>query len=151
MSLAVDVSSDGTRVPVGRARVAEIARATLRTERVRNALMSITFVGRRSIARLNKSHLDHIGPTDVISFGFSRARPDDPVIGDIYICPDVARENARARRAPVREEMTRLVVHGVLHVLGHDHPEGDEADRERSEMWRKQERIVRRVSRAERR
>ena len=112
--------------------------------------MSITFVGRRAIARLNKSHLDRSGPTDVISFGFARATPNDPVIGDIYICPEVARDNARARRASVREEMTRLVVHGVLHVLGHDHPEGAERDRERSEMWRKQERIVRRVSRAER-
>lgn len=151
MSLAVDVSTADVRSPISRPRVAEIARTTLRSERVRNALLSITLVSRRAIARLNRTHLDHTGPTDVISFGFGRATPDDPVIGDVYICPDVARENARARGAPVREEMARLVVHGVLHVLGQDHPEGDETIRERSEMWRKQERIVRRVSGAERR
>ncbi len=146
MTLAVDVSSEDIRTPLGRARVAEIARAALRSERIRNALLSITFVGRRAIARLNKAHLDHAGPTDVISFGFARATPNDPVIGDIYICPEVARENARARQTPIREEMARLVVHGVLHILGHEHPDGEERVRERSEMWRKQERIVRRVA-----
>jgi probable rRNA maturation factor len=150
MSLAVDVSADDVRASVGRGRVAEIARTTLKSERVRDALLSITFVSRRAIARLNRTHLDHRGPTDVISFGFVRATPDDPVIGDIYICPDIARANARAHRTPVREEMARLIVHGVLHVLGHDHPEGDEVVRERSGMWRKQERIVRRVAGAAR-
>jgi probable rRNA maturation factor len=40
----------------------------------------------------------------------------------------------------VREELTRLIVHGVLHVLGHDHPDGD--DRAESPMWRRQERLV---------
>lgn len=148
MSLAVDVSADDVRAPIGRARVAEIARTTLQSEHVRNALLSITFIGRRAIARLNRTHLEHNGPTDVISFGFARATADDPVIGDIYICPEVARENAHVRGTPVREEMVRLVVHGVLHVLGNDHPAGDDAVRERSEMWRKQERIVRRVSKA---
>lgn len=145
MSLAVDVSSDDVRASVGRGRVAEIARTTLKSERVRNALLSITFVSRPAIARLNRTHLDHRGPTDVISFGFVRATADDPVIGDIYICPEIARQNARAHGTPVHEELTRLIVHGVLHILGHDHPEGDEVVRERSEMWRKQERIVRRV------
>ena len=145
MSLAVDVSADDVRASVGRARVAEIARKTLKSERVRNALLSITFVSPRAIARLNRTHLAHPGPTDVISFGFARATPDDPVIGDIYICPEVARHNARAHGTPVREELARLIVHGVLHVLGHDHPDGDDGVREASAMWRKQERIVRRV------
>ncbi|HMA25561.1 MAG TPA: rRNA maturation RNase YbeY, partial [Gemmatimonadaceae bacterium] len=81
---------------------------------------------------------------DVISFGFTRATTSDPVIGDVYICPDVARENAHARRTPVREEIARLVVHGILHVLGHDHPDGE--GRETSEMWRRQERLVRRAA-----
>ena len=151
MTLAVDVALDGTRVPIARARIADIARATLRSEKAkaRNALLSITFVDRASISRLNKRHLGHPGATDVISFGFTRAAPTDPVVGDIYICPDVARDNARARDVAVREEIARLVVHGVLHVLGYDHPDG--ATREESAMWRRQERLVKRVwSRARR-
>jgi len=143
MTLTVDVAADGVRLPLSRARVSEVARSALRRERVKDALVSITFLDRRAIARLNTTHLGHAGATDVISFGFVRATPRDPVIGDIYICPAVGRENAKARRAPVREEIARLVVHGVLHVLGHDHP--DER-RESSDMWQRQERLVRRAN-----
>lgn len=143
MSLGVDIALSGVRVPVSRARLAEVARVALRTEGVRAALLSITFVNRREITRLNREHLDHQAATDVISFGFTRATASDPVVGDIYIAPEVAREHARERGIGVREEIVRLVVHGVLHVLGHDHPEGE--SRERSPMWLRQERIVRRL------
>ena len=144
MSLDVDVATNGARSPLSRQAIVDAARTTLRGERVRNALLSITLLDRASIARLNRRHLGHSGDTDVISFAFDRPSRTDPVIGDIYIAPDVGRENARARGRPVREELTRLVVHGTLHVLGYDHPDG--ADRERSPMWKRQERIVRRLT-----
>lgn len=146
MSLDVEVASDGVRPALSRARVEAVARAVLRAEGVRHALVSVTFVTNARIAALNRRHLAHRGPTDVISFGFTRATALDPVIGDVYIAPEVARANAAANGVGVREELTRLVVHGVLHVLGHDHPEG--ADRERSPMWRRQERLVGRLLRA---
>jgi probable rRNA maturation factor len=144
MSLDITVSLPAGRAALSRARIVAGARAALRAERVRHALVSVTLLERAAMARLNREHLGHTGATDVISFGFTRATPADPVIGDIYLCPAVARENAKARAVPVREELVRLVVHGVLHVLGHDHPDGDE--REGSPMWRTQERIVRRLS-----
>jgi probable rRNA maturation factor len=142
VSLDVDVMTRGTRLPVSRARMCAAAARVLRSERIRDALVSITFLSTREIARLNATHLRHAGPTDVISFGFNRATASDPVVGDIYICAAVAKENARSRKSPIREELIRLVVHGALHVLGHDHPDDD---RERSPMWRRQERFVRRV------
>jgi probable rRNA maturation factor len=143
MSLDVDVTTNGIRASLGRYAIADVARAALRAERVRDALLSITLLDRAAIARLNRRHLGHTGATDVISFGFTRLTPRDPVVGDIYLCPAVARENAHDRGVPTREELTRLVVHGVLHVLGYDHPE--EERRETSDMWRRQERIVRRL------
>ena len=146
MSLDVDVAADQVRTPVSRARVAALARATLRAEGVRHALVSITFVTRRRIATLNEQHLGHRGATDIISFGFTRTTGDSPVIGDVYVAPEIARENARERGVGVREEIVRLVVHGILHVLGHDHPSGE--DREGSPMWRRQERLVRRLANA---
>ena len=149
MSLAVDVAASGVRVPVAAARVSALARGVLRAERVRHAMLSIAFVTEREIGRLNREHLGHRGPTDVISFGFAPPGSEPaggpsaaPVIGDIYIAPEVARENARRHGVGVREELARLVVHGVLHVLGHDHPEDDEG-RARSPMWRLQERRLR--------
>ena len=77
-------------------------------------------------------------PTDVLAFPL--AQPDGALAGDIYICRWVAAREARARRLPLAQELRRLVVHGVLHVLGYQHPEGGE--RTASPMWRRQERYV---------
>jgi probable rRNA maturation factor len=128
---------------MGRARVIDIAKRALVSEGVREAMISVTFVGTRAIAALNRKHLGHHGATDVISFGFSESARKGPVIGDIYIAPDVARANARIHGSRVGEEVARLIVHGVLHVLGYDH--ADDESRTASPMWRRQERIVQRV------
>jgi len=141
-SIVVDVAADEVRVPLARARVAELVTGVLRAERARDALVSVTFVSPRAIATLNRRHLGHRGPTDVIAFGMRDAAVG-PVIGDVYICPAVAREHAREHGVGVREEIARLVVHGTLHVLGHDHPDGEE--RLVSAMWRRQEALLRRL------
>ncbi len=143
MSIVVDIASNGLRLPIARTRLADAARAALRAEKVGDALLSVAVLDDRGIAALNRRHLGHRGPTDVISFGFQRATADAPVIGDVYIGLDAARRNARAAGVSLREELVRLVVHGVLHVLGHDHPEGEQ--RTSSEMWKRQERLVRRL------
>jgi probable rRNA maturation factor len=140
MSHVIDVEAAGVRVPLARRRVAEIARAVLRAEKVRRARLSITFLDDARIARLNRRHLGHRGPTDVISFALSDDATEG-LVGDIYIAPDFARRNAAEQGIRPRDELTRLVVHGVLHVVGYDHPEG--ADRYQSPMWARQERLVR--------
>ncbi len=76
----------------------------------------------------------------VIAFGLSH---DEQLVGDVYVCPSVARQSARRYKVPVREELVRLVVHGTLHVLGRDHDGGDR--RELSPMWRRQEDYVTQV------
>ena len=150
MSLDVDVAAAAVRVPVSRARVVRLVRAALRAEGVAHALVSVAFVSPRQMATLNRRHLGHAGATDVLSFGLHRAPSGtrDLAIGDIYIAPAVAARNARERRLPARQEIDRLVVHGVLHVLGHDHP--DDETRERSPMWKRQEAILRRFAGAAR-
>ena len=140
VSLIVDVSAAVVTAPIATSRVRDIATAVLRAEGVRDALVSIALVSPRQIARVNARHLGHAGPTDVISFALGRgtgASARGPVVGDIYIAPAVARTIAIG----VRQELARLVVHGTLHVLGYDHPEGD--DRTSSPMWRRQERLLR--------
>lgn len=144
MSISIGVSTDGVRLPLPRAATVTAATAVLRAERVRDAMLSITFVSTAAIRRLNRRHLDRTGATDVISFGFRRVGRTAPVVGDVYIASDVARQAARANRVPIREELVRLVVHGTLHVLGYDHPENDA--RVRSRMWRKQEQLVKRLA-----
>lgn len=140
MSRVVEVATESVRIPVARARVARVADRVLRAEGVRDATLSITFVTDRRIAALNWQHLRHRGPTDVISFSLAPAHAGAALEGDIYIAPDVARRNAVAAGTGTREELLRLVVHGVLHVIGHDHPEGE--GRCTSAMWRRQEQLL---------
>jgi len=162
--LAVAVGSEAVRVPVALERVRRLARGVLRAEGVQDALVSIAFVTPRAIARLNQAHLGHRGPTDVLAFGFAplisgaasqgRGRANGRqvlgggLVGDVYIAPSVARANAVRWGVGVREEVARLVVHGLLHVVGYDHPEG--GDRVDSPMWRRQEGLLRRLRGAQR-
>lgn len=143
MTLVVDVANEAERLPLSCRAVSELARSVLRAEGVRDALISLTFVSPRAMSALNRRHLRRRGSTDVIAFAFDRAAGNSPVIGDIYIAPTVARANAKRLSIGVREELARLVVHGTLHVLGHDHPEGE--GRTRSAMWRRQERLLARA------
>ena len=141
--LAIDVSSSVRRLLASKPRIKEAAVAALKAERVRDAMLSITFVGRAAMSELNRRYLGHHGPTDVISFGLGRQGRRGPVVADIYICPEIARANAKREGMSSQEELLRLVIHGTLHALGHDHPGG--AERTSSSMWRKQERILARV------
>ena len=141
--LAVDVSSTLRRRVVSLERARKVALLVLESEKVRNAMISIVFVSSQKIATLNSKYLKKNRPTDVIAFGFGSGSRGGAVVGDIYICPDVARTNAKAEHVSLREELDRLVVHGVLHVLGYDHPESD--SRISSRMWKKQEIILKRA------
>ncbi len=104
----------------------------------RLAEISVTFLSSPAMQRLNRDWLDHDRPTDVLAFALPG--PDQKVVGDMYVCPAVARIQARQLGVPVREELVRLVVHGALHILGYDHPAGP--TRAASPMWRRQERYV---------
>lgn len=141
MTIAVDVSVSGGRLPLARRAAAALAAAVLRAEGVRDARVSLAFVTTSAIAALNRRHLRHAGATDVLAFAFAPVR-GGPLVADIYIAPDVARAQARHLGVPVREELARLVVHGTLHVTGHEHPTGPA--RTRSRMWRRQELLLKR-------
>jgi probable rRNA maturation factor len=128
---------NGRRLPLPAALVRRAVETVLRGER-RRALISITFLGRDAMRRLNAEHKGHDRPTDVLSFAM--ADPAGRTVGDVYVCSWVAAREARARGISVRQELIRLVVHGTLHALGREHPEDER--RTTSPMWRRQERYV---------
>ncbi|MEO7985160.1 MAG: rRNA maturation RNase YbeY [Gemmatimonadales bacterium] len=132
-----EVVVSGRRLPLPASLVRRVVEAVLRGER-RAAAISVTFLGRDAMRRLNLRHKGHPRPTDVLAFALKE--PGGRAVGDVYICAYVARKESRARRLPLREELVRLVIHGTLHALGRDHPEGE--GRTRSPMWRRQERYV---------
>jgi probable rRNA maturation factor len=112
--------------------------AAVLTGEQRVADISITFLGVAAMQRLNHEHKRHDRPTDVIAFALPQ--PDGALTGDLYLCRGVAAREAHDRGIPVRQELLRLVIHGTLHVLGHDHPV--DGRRETSAMWRLQERYL---------
>lgn len=117
--------------------VERAARATVADRGVEDGALSLTLLDDRAMAALNRDWLNRDGATDVLAFALHD--PGEPPIGDIYLGVERAAAQARAEAEPARRELARLAVHGTLHVLGWDHPE---VDREQSEMWEHQERIV---------
>ncbi|MFV2006093.1 MAG: rRNA maturation RNase YbeY [Longimicrobiales bacterium] len=107
-------------------------------ETIEDAELSVTLQSDADIAGLNTEYLSREGPTDVIAFALHEA--GEPVLGDVYVGYGRAVAQAEERGIPLREELARLTIHGVLHVLGHDHDDG--AGRERSEMYRMQEALL---------
>lgn len=90
--------------------------------------------------RANRRATGRRGLTDVIAYALPQ--PDGSLLGDVYICPTAAAAAAH-NGSGLKKELVRLAVHGTLHVLGYDHPEG--SGRTRSRMWRLQERYVHRL------
>ena len=125
------------RAPLPAEAAARAVREVLRRER-RSAFISLTFVGRDRMRALNRRYMGKRGATDVLAFAL--AGPDGTLAGDVYVCPWYAAREAKRHRVSLREELVRLIVHGTLHVLGWDHP--DDASRNRSPMWHRQERYV---------
>lgn len=107
-------------------------------EEARPGEVSFTCLSADEIAEMNRRYLERDGPTDVIAFSLSG--PGGELSGDVYLSPPVAARSADERGIGPAEEIVRLVVHGALHVLGHEHPGGPE--RETSEMYRLQEELV---------
>jgi len=128
---------DGTRVP--RRRIDRALRATLRREAVSRAELSVTFISDAEIADLHGRYLGRPGVTDVLAFALHQDG-EDP-LGDVYVGHAQALRQAAEAGAEADEELLRLAVHGTLHVLGYDHPEGPE--RVRCEMYRVQEAVLR--------
>jgi probable rRNA maturation factor len=131
------VTVHGRPLPLPASTVRRVVTAVLAGER-RRAAVSVSFLGPLRMRRLNAEYKGHDRPTDVLSFALQP--PDGLRLADVYICTAMAKREARARQIPVRQELIRLIVHGTLHALGYDHPEDER--RERSAMWRRQERYV---------
>ncbi len=116
-----------------------MARHVLAWEGAGRVRVELTLLGAPAMRRLNRRATGRRGVTDVVAF--TLPQPDGSVVGDVYLCPAVAEQWPTN---DLRVELIRLAVHGTLHVLGYDHPEGP--GRTRSAMWRRQERYVRRLT-----
>ncbi|HEV8296120.1 MAG TPA: rRNA maturation RNase YbeY [Acidimicrobiales bacterium] len=133
--------------PVDLDRWVRLAQDVLVHEGAAEGELALLFVDEDTIADLNAQHMGDAEPTDVLSFPIDAEGTDGGaadgvplLLGDVVVCPGVARRNAPGHAGSYEDELALLVVHGVLHVLGHDHAARDEAaamqQRERSLLER---------------
>ena len=92
--------------------------------------LSVAVVGDGAIRGLNRKYLRHDTATDVLAFPMG-----GDLVGEVVVSAPCAAREARKRKIPVREELLRYVIHGILHLLGYD----DHRPRDRARMWKRQE------------
>lgn len=122
--IEVFVANEQSDVSVDERRLISLMRLAATEEGVDpRAEVTVLLVEKPAMASLKEKWLGEPGATDVLAFPMDEQVPDDEpyVLGDIVICPDVAREQATAAGDKVTEEVDLLLVHGFLHLLGYDH------------------------------
>jgi probable rRNA maturation factor len=137
--------------PVDTTRWVRLATSVLEAEGVRDDVeASLLFVDETAMAELNQRFLGRTGPTDVLAFPIDDDVYEGPrsadslgpgpgsmpdladlptILGDVVVCPSVAKRNAPAHAGTYDDELALLVVHGVLHLLGSDHARPAEAEK----------------------
>ena len=129
----IDLNNE-SGVEVDTERLAGLARFALDLLRIHpQAELSILLVDPDTMSAYHEKYMDEPGPTDVLSFPMDELRAPEPdeepplgLLGDIVLCPEVtAAQAAESNRTP-EEEADYLLIHGLLHLLGHDHAEPGE-------------------------
>lgn len=140
--MTVELSAPPERVDARRLDIALLkrrARKILRATGQARAELSVDLVGDREIRELNRDYRSKDRATDVLSFSLLEGEWSGfrgEMLGDVVISIETARREARKRHRALNDEVTRLLIHGVLHLLGHDHEEDDEAGCMRAEERR---------------
>jgi probable rRNA maturation factor len=112
----------------------KIIKIIFQKEQKKVRALSITFVKEKEIEKLNTRYRKKRKGTDVLSFRLSL--PGKPLLGQIVICPKIVRDNAKKLKTSFKEELLRVLIHGVLHLLGYDH---EKSQKEAKKMEEKQE------------
>ena len=89
-------------------------------------LITVTLTDDDTVADLNQRFRGKAGPTNVLSF--PAAETARPFLGDVILAHGVCTREAAEQGKPIADHLRHLVIHGVLHLLGHDHLEDDEAE-----------------------
>ncbi|TFD84786.1 MULTISPECIES: rRNA maturation RNase YbeY [Cryobacterium] len=128
--MSIEINNESA-IPVDEAAILRLAAFALDTMHVHaDAELAIVLVDEGAMEQLHVQWMDEPGPTDVLSFPMDELRPgteeqETPpgLLGDIVLCPQVAKEQAETAGHSTLDELLLLTTHGVLHLLGFDHAE----------------------------
>lgn len=140
MSFEIDISNNLEDQAVDIPHLQRAVEHALRTEKVRSAVISISIVDNPTIHKLNRQHLQHDYPTDVISFQLdwhhddlqqpsitpSGRSADASIEGEVIVSSDYAAASASEIGWSTENELTLYIVHGLLHICGYDDLSDDE-------------------------
>jgi probable rRNA maturation factor len=135
--------ADEQRLDVDLGRLRRLASHVLVSQRVPDAMeLNVLCVDRSAITELNRHHMGASGPTDVLAFPMDlpgeTTGGGPAILGDVVLCPDVAAGQAPEHGTTLEGELELLLVHGILHLLGHDHADHEE----RAEMFGLTDRLL---------
>ena len=106
-----------------------IAEKVLKGENKKKEYLSVAFVKKKRIRELNKKYRKEDRATDVLSFSkdsYSAFKIPGSIegLGEIIICPEIIKKNAKRYNSTLKKELARVLIHGILHLLGYEHEEG---------------------------
>lgn len=119
-----------------------VAETVLRKERVSKKVdVSIVIVNEGEIHKLNKQYRKKNRPTDVLSFGSVKdfLSVESFILPEIVICPEEVQKNADEYGVSFKNELVKVLIHGILHLLGFDHEENEE---QAKKMFLKQDKYL---------
>ena len=98
-----------------------VAKKVLKGENRETEAVSLAFVDKEEIRKVNKKFRKKNRATDVLSFLLNEKQ----CLGEIIICPEIIKENAKKYKIPIKEEMMKVFIHGILHLCGYDHEKSE--------------------------
>jgi probable rRNA maturation factor len=140
--IAIEISDTQSHLRIDAGELARLARAVLAGEGVSRASVSISLVDDATIHALNRRHLGHDWPTDVITFPLS-APGDEELSGELVLSAEMALKTAGASGIDPQDELALYLVHGLLHLCGHD----DQTPEQAAAMRRREDEVLRRLGR----
>lgn len=122
--------------------IKKVVEITLKYLKKRNIEFSIHFIGDRRMRSINRDYRDIDSTTDVIAFAMQEGREFDKTdFGDIFISPEKVKRQAKQQSISYKEELTRVLIHGILHLNGYDHV----TQKEEKVMFGIQEKLIKKV------
>jgi probable rRNA maturation factor len=131
--MSIDIANEAG-IDVDEVGLVAVARFTLDQLRIHPlAELSVLLVDERTMTELHERWMGEPGPTDVLAFpmdelrpGLVNEEPEEGVLGDLVLCPDIAAKQGETAGHGTEAEIELLTVHGILHLLGYDHAEPEE-------------------------
>lgn len=137
--MLIRICNSQRKFPIDTQEIESVVEKTLQLENIQTDEVTVHFVSKKKITELHDEFFDDPTPTDCISFPIDEADEIGyNVLGEIFVCPEVAREYALQHGNDAQAELKLYVIHGLLHLIGYD----DIDPKDRKVMRQKEKAVI---------